>query len=217
MITEKEIIRYLGFGRNKPDDKTLELIRECSDELERAATPKHTYRRMAVFVTDDNYIIADGLKMHSANLAKNLRGCGEIIVFAATLGNATDMLMNKYNRISISRAAILQACGAAMIEDYCNACQRKIEQELATENLFVRPRFSPGYGDLSLEHQNAVLSLLNAHKTVGIHLSEGNVMIPEKSVTAIMGISNVNSRCHIEGCELCDKKDCPFRRESGGE
>ncbi len=214
MINEKEIIRYLGYGRNTPDSETMDLIRECYSELEKAAAPKHIYRRVPVEVTPDNMIIAEELKMHSAALAKNLLGCGEIILFAATLGNGTDMLMNKYSRLAISRAAILQACGAAMIEDYCNECQRNIEKTLAKEGLYVRPRFSPGYGDLSLAHQKKFLDSLNARKSIGIYLSEGDVMIPEKSVTAIMGISGENTRCHIEGCEACNKINCAFRRDS---
>ncbi|MGN0375577.1 MAG: Vitamin B12 dependent methionine synthase activation subunit [Butyrivibrio sp.] len=214
MITEKEIIRYLGFGRNIPDERTMELIHECSDMMEKAAAPRHVYRRMGINITPEDYIMAEGLNMHSRNLSKNLRGCGEIILFAATLGTAPDMLMNRYGKLSVSRAAVLQACGAAMIEDYCNQCQLNIEEQLAPEGLYLRPRFSPGYGDLSLEHQKAVLKLLNAHKTIGVYLSDGGVMIPEKSVTAIMGISRENNRCHIEGCEACDKINCDFRRES---
>ena len=213
MINEKEIIRYLGYGHNTPDEETMDLIRECYAELERVASPKHIYRRLNVEITVDNHILAAELEMHSSNLAKNLRGCEEIILFAATLGSGTDMLMNKYSRIAISKAAILQACGASMIEDYCNACQHSIGQELALEGLYLRPRFSPGYGDLSLRYQQSVLDMLNARKSIGIYLSEGDVMIPEKSVTAIMGISKDNTRCYIEGCEVCSKINCAFRRD----
>lgn len=214
MINEKEIIRYLGYGRNTPDSETMELIRECYTELEKAATPKHIYRRMQVEVTADNRILTAGIEMYSSKLSKNLRGCEEIILFAATLGSGTDMLMNKYIRLAISKAAVLQACGASMIEDYCNACQRSIEKELSAEGLYVRPRFSPGYGDLSLEHQQKLLDILNARKSIGIYLSEGNIMIPEKSVTAIMGISRNDMKCHIEGCEACNNINCAFRRDS---
>lgn len=213
MINEKEIVRYLGYGRNKPDSEMMDLIRVCYSELEKVATLKHVYKRMKVKITADNRILAAGLEMHSSSLAKNLKCCEEIILFAATLGSGTDMLMNKYSRIAISKAAIIQACGTAMIEDYCNACQRSIEEELMQEGLYVRPRFSPGYGDLSLRHQQSVLNILNARKTIGIYLSESDVMIPEKSVTAIMGISKDNIRCHINGCEACNKINCDFRRD----
>ena len=80
MINEKEIIRYLGYGRNIPDSDTMKLIRECYTELEKAALPKHIYRRMQVEVTADNRILTEGIVMYSSNLSKNLRGCEEIIL-----------------------------------------------------------------------------------------------------------------------------------------
>ena len=49
-------------------------------------------------------------------------------------------------------------------------------------------RFSPGYGDLALAHQKEVLKLLNAEKNVGITLTDTCLMVPTKSVSAIVGI-----------------------------
>ena len=67
-----------------------------------------------------------------------------------------------------------------MIEDYCNQCQKKIEEQAAAEGFYVRSRYSPGYGDLSLTYQAEFLRVLEATKKIGIVLSEGGVMIPEK-------------------------------------
>ena len=78
---------------------------------------------------------------------------------------------------------------------------------------YVRPRSSPGYGDLSLTYQAEFLRVLEATKKIGIVLSEGGVMIPEKSVTAVMGLSREQTKCHIEGCESCRNKNCAYRRQ----
>ena len=48
MITRKEVIRYLGYGQNIPDDKVMELINNCIKEVEAAAKPKNVYRRFDV-------------------------------------------------------------------------------------------------------------------------------------------------------------------------
>lgn len=212
IIDRKEALRYMGLGRNTPDERTLDMMEECIRETEKVMQPRNVHRRFSLKVDDDDNISAGGLTFHSKNLAKNLTGCGEIIFFAATLGNGVDMLMNRYNKLSIARAAVLQGVGAAAIEAYCNECQKALEEELKAERLFLRPRFSPGYGDLPLTIQKEFLDVLAAYKTVGIILSDGGVMLPEKSVTAVMGISSENSRCHIEGCEICGKKDCAYRR-----
>lgn len=187
MITQSEIIRYLGYGKNTPDEGVLKMIRKCSEELENAVVPRHTFRRMKVSSQGEQVTVGT-LSMCSKSLASNLKGCEEVIVFAASLGNAADMLMNRYLKIEVSRASVMQACAAAMIEDYCDECQRKLEMALKSEGCRLKPRFSPGYGDLSLEHQKTILGLLNANKEVGIFLTEGGMMVPEKSVTAFMGI-----------------------------
>ena len=53
----------------------------------------------------------------------------------------------------------------------------------------TKQRFSPGYGDLGLENQNVIHSLLDLGR-LGITLSSRCMLIPEKSVTAIAGIEN---------------------------
>ena len=100
------------------------------------------------------------------------------------------------------------------MEAYCDQCQRGFEEKLKEEHLFLRPRFSPGYGDLPLSIQGRFLDTIEATKRAGIYLSEGDIMLPEKSVTAIMGVSEVNSHCRIEGCEACANTTCAYRRNT---
>jgi len=53
----------------------------------------------------------------------------------------------------------------------------------------TRMRFSPGYGDLSLENQKLFFKALELEK-MGMKLTESLMMFPEKSVTAIAGVEN---------------------------
>lgn len=211
-MREREIFRYLGYGKNLPDESVLALVRHCMEEVERIAQPRHIARRFALQFLEDGSIEAAGIRMRSRGLARNLRGCDEVILFAATLGHSVDRLMERYQRLHIAKAAVLQATAAEAIESYCNQCQERIGEEAAKEGLYVRPRFSPGYGDLSLSIQPDFLRALNTQKTIGLMLSEGGVMLPEKSVTAIMGLSRERTGCSIEGCEACENKNCSFRR-----
>ena len=49
-------------------------------------------------------------------------------------------------------------------------------------------RFSPGYGDFDLKYQKDILEYLDANKKIGISLTDSLMMIPTKSITAIIGI-----------------------------
>lgn len=211
MIDRQEVIRYLGYKGHIPTQDVLDLIEVCIKEVEAAAEPKHVVRRFPARVTDSS-VAAGGLSLHSRQLARNLKDCKEVIFFAATLGIGVDRLLHKYLKLQVSKAVIIQAVASTAMEDYCNQCQCMIEVECAKEGLFVRPRFSPGYGDLALTVQSDFLQVLQAQKTVGIVLTEGDIMLPEKSVTAIMGVSPVQTGCHREGCEICGNTGCAYRR-----
>ncbi len=187
MINRAEIIRYLGYKGQVPEQEILDLIEICVQEVEAAAEPKHIMRRFPAKVSEDR-VEAAGLTMYSKSLARNLKDCKEVVFFAATLGTGVDRLLHKYLKLQVSKAVIVQATAAAAIEDYCNQCQREQEMQCAAEGLSVRPRYSPGYGDLPLAVQSDFLRILQAQKTVGIVLTEGDIMLPEKSVTAIIGL-----------------------------
>ena len=160
----------------------------------------------------DNRIDGEVFQTKSRNLSVNLKDCEKILVFAATLGVGADYLIQKYNRLEMSRAVILQAASAAMIEEYCDQVCEGLKKEYEEKGLYLRPRFSPGYGDFSLSCQSAVLDALDAGKHLGIKLTDSFLMMPSKSVTAVIGVSQKPHRCDVKGCEACGKTDCLYRR-----
>ncbi len=58
----------------------------------------------------------------------------------------------------------------------------------SSETMSLRPRFSPGYGDLPLAVQREFMTLLDCAHLIGINLNESLLMSPSKSVTAIIGM-----------------------------
>ena len=82
---------------------------------------------------------------------------------------------------------------------------------------FLTPPFSPGYGDWSLAAQDRVLDLLQAPKRIGLTLTEGGMLVPEKSITALVGISDRPEEACGQKCMRCNKTDCPFRSAPEGE
>ena len=121
----------------------------------------------------------------SATLIKNLQGCREVFVFAVTLGLGVDRLLTQLSLVSPSKHFITDALASAMAEAAADKAEEIIKGTLA-----CRPRFSPGFGDLSIELQPRILNLLNAQRLLGITTNNSLLMSPGKSVTAIMGIKN---------------------------
>ena len=202
----REAVRYLGFGRNEADERTLELIQQSFKDLEQEAGPKSICQIFDLNHTDDGRLVIGQMKIQSKSLSRNLKGCRRVV------GAGVDRLMRRISLTDMARAVILQSCAAAMLEEYCDECQKKIAAELEEEHLYLRPRFSPGYGDFDICYQEPVVRMLNCAKTIGLTLTDSFMMTPTKSVTAVIGISTQKDRCPISGCEVCTKKDCEYRR-----
>jgi cobalamin-dependent methionine synthase I len=102
------------------------------------------------------------------------------------VGAGVDRQILKYEKISPARSVIMQALGAAAIECWCDDVNAKITAEYGA----TKPRFSCGYGDLSIELQRDIFATLPLTKNLGITLSDRCFMTPTKSVTAIIGVKN---------------------------
>ncbi len=187
-ISEKEILRYAGC--TKPDESIYDLLRECIRE----ATGKFTYRvcHTALQVSIHGEMCDFGFfQVRSAKLASNISGCDIVIAFAATVGIEIDRTIAKYSRVSPSKALMFQAMGAERIESLCDCFCDDINKQYSAE---LRPRFSPGYGDLSVEVQKDIFAVLDCERKIGLTLNNSFLMSPSKSVTAFIGIENdINS------------------------
>ena len=191
-LRTKEAIRYLGYKKNTIDDQTLQLIQESFQELDLIAEKRSVYQILDVNIKNDNQLEIGTLKMQSKHLYQNLNGCSQVILFATTLGTEVDRCLRKYEIVDLPRAVVLGACAAAYLEEYCDEVQNKIMNELRGKS--HRPRFSPGYGDLSILYQEDILRLLDAHKKIGLSLTEAKMMTPSKSVTAFVGVCDTREQ-----------------------
>ena len=208
----KEAIRYLGYGRQEADAKTLELIADCFSELDKIVDKRIIYRIFDLQISENGRIIVGNMNIDSRNLTKNLKGCDQVIILGATLGIETDMLMKRYSYTDMARVVVLQACAAAILEEYLDEVQIRFAGELREQGLYLRPRFSPGYGDFSILHQRDILTMLDTAKRIGLTMTDSSMLTPTKSVTALIGLSKEDKNCHISGCEVCDNRECLYRR-----
>lgn len=208
----KEAVRYLGYGKHAADEQTLSLIKNSFAELEEAVSTRFVYRIFELQSDDAEYLQIGTLKIKSSHLARNLKDCTQAVIFCATLGTGVDMLLRRYSVTDMAQAVVMQACAAAMLEEACDSRQEELAAEFKKEGKYLRPRFSPGYGDFSIEHQADILKLLNASKEIGLFVTDGGMLAPLKSVTAVIGVSRKEAPCHVNGCERCEKTDCSYRR-----
>lgn len=185
-INRAETLRYLGYSRKDlPTEEISLLLDECESLILQAQTLKAVYGIYGISLGQP--LNLGFASVHSYDLEKNLSGCNKIVLFAATAGIGVDRLIAKYARLSPARAAVLQAMGAALIEDFCD----KIHSDFTREYGANKSRFSCGFGDLPLTLQRDIFAALEVNKNLGITLSDNCFMTPTKSVTAIIGIKDL--------------------------
>lgn len=214
MPDRNEIFRYLGYRDALPDEEVRNKTEECLALLERELEPREIHRTFPLHKEDEDTVCIETMRVHSRSLASHLRDCREVCLMAATIGLGPDRLAARASAEKImSRAVIFDAAGSALIEAWCDEVCSRIASEVSSRGLFLRPRFSPGYGDFSLSHQTDLFRILNVHKSIGTALTESLLMIPSKSVTAVIGLSDTDAGCASGGCENCARSEgCAYSR-----
>lgn len=202
MDIKKEALRYLGY-KGEPDETTKRLLGRAVSELKARTAPKYIYKVMSK--ADCPIITGNDIDEHTA-------GCHSVILFAATLGTQADRLISTAQITDMAYAVILDAVASAMTEEYCDSCEEEIKAAVSGH---FTPRFSPGYGDFPITLQRDMIRITEADKKIGLNTTESYMIIPVKSVTAVIGVSD-KTTAGKRGCESCNMKDsCSFRKENG--
>ena len=181
---EKEILRYAMLPSFAPKPEELPL-QECLKAAKGAAQCRAVWRRYPL-VRDGDTLDLGFAKTDSRDLKQHLEGCDEILLFACTAGAETDRWIARAKLLSPAKGLLMHAIGAQQVEGGCDRLCASLADQFPDRQL--TDRFSPGYGDLTLEMQRDVMTALDCGRTVGITLTDSLLMTPSKSVTAIIGM-----------------------------
>jgi hypothetical protein len=207
-ISGKEVLRYLGYGGVTANERVSSLTDELIDLFSENAVPKNVYGVWDCQI-DSSSLSLGGMSVESKNLAKHLTDCNRAVLLAATLGTQADTLIRMLTVQDMEKAVIAQAVCAAMIEAYCDSIESGILQKPEFDGFYFTSRFSPGYGDFNITHQKDILRVLNCSR-IGVSMTDGYMLTPTKSVTAVIGFSREKKRTAGK-CEYCAEKNCKAR------
>ena len=202
-----EAVRYMG--ARKGDREAAILADTAYLKLRNEVQARSVYRVLDCNV-DEGGVLLGGEYFKSAKLAAHIKGCTRAVLLAATLGAKADIMLRRMAVANIAEGAAGQAVCTALIETYCDETEAKISAEYG--GLHFRPRFSPGYADWELTDQPRLLKMLDAQKRIGLTVTEGGMLAPVKSVTAIIGITNEceNKASNCKNCE--NNANCIYKK-----
>ncbi len=208
-IRRSEVLRYLGFGAMSPEESFLKRIDALENTLRQTMHPRFLYRLLPLTEDADGTPCIDGLRLSGKDIHAHLHGCTQVILLAATLSAETDRLLARVQIQDMADALIADAIANAAIESVCDNAEQQIAAQLPEK--YLTWRFSPGYGDFPLEMQQQLLCLLDAPRKIGLTATDCAILIPKKSVTALIGISSAPVPKQRRGCAVCTMREsCPY-------
>jgi len=117
-----------------------------------------------------------------------LKNSFAVIFMAVTLGlKLEEKMQQEMESANHERALVYDVAGSETVESIAQSLYRYLEIQARQSKKELTRRFSPGYGDFSLDFQSDFNEELDLPR-LGIRLDLNNLLSPQKSITAIMGV-----------------------------
>ena len=186
------IYRRLGYKRGitKVDERKREEIGRYIEYAASLISLKGAGLRVPLKRVDPPLIVPKtGADIRSVRLAGLLNGCKEALFIGATAGSAVmDAILGDTEGGDMTRGVVIDAVASEMTDAALDWIMGFFNRLLARENArLTRGRFSAGYGDFLLENQKMMYDMLELNR-IGVTINENFILMPEKSVTAVVGI-----------------------------
>lgn len=205
-IPIRSILHFLGCRGSSVNLEWMNELLEWSEQIRKQLQPRVILRRFSII--ENGKLEGTIFTPKGKDVSALLTDCQEAVLMAATLGIESERILL---RASAPRLAFLQdAILSAAIETVCDQAEDQFRTQM--KGLYVTDRFSPGYGDMPLEQSREICQVLSADRMIGLSVTASGIMIPRKSVTAILGMSNKPVRHRKKECHNC-KADCSLREE----
>ena len=203
-----EALRYLGI-RSDPENTIRRQMTLLANEISAQIKPRFLWRMMPLTRRVDGTLLGDIL-LTGQSAERMLHSCQRCAVLTCTLGIEFDTLVRRMQVRDMSRAVMLDALGSAYVEAACDEAEEEIRSRCP--GMYLTDRFSPGYGDLPLALQPQLLDLCGGQR-LGVTVTPSFLMIPQKSVTALIGVSDSPQMARIRGCAHCSmNQSCTLRK-----
>jgi len=178
-VKAEDVIQKMG-GGNLPnlEQRVAEAVQESLMLLK----PQGIYKNFEI-KSVGGIVEAQGLTINSKNVAELLKNSSQLSLFLVTIGPETEQRAQSSDALD---ALIFDTIGSIGVEAAANSINKIITDEAKTKGFKTTTRYSIGYGDWNISQQKDILQILGG-KNLGVSLTESFIMVPQKSITAILG------------------------------
>lgn len=214
-IEAAEVRRYAGL-RNAQNFDERNISEACEEALIFLET-RGIWKIYDYDCENKTVLSEPKFKIVGNSIVKHLNGCEKVVCMAVTVGEKIEReVTKKFQAGEYVSSILLDAAATAAVEQAADSLEKTIALKTAKESFKMRWRYSPGYGDWDLNQQKSFFEIIGAEE-IGMSLSAAMMLIPRKSVTAIIGLEKIISGEKVSAhkknsCQTCAKKDCPARK-----
>lgn len=215
-IDPKETRRYAGLIRAKNFDE-----KKIVDVCDEAVLMLDVHGVWKIYDYDaKNFFVQSTppFQLKGNSITRHLSPCEKVVCIAVTVGEEIENeVTRRFGVDKYVESILLDAAATAAVEQAADALESAIAPQLAKDGYKMLTRFSPGYGDWALDNQKNFFEITGA-KEIGMSLSSAMMLIPRKSITAIIGlkknksdaVSSPDKICST--CEGCTQKNCTAKK-----
>ena len=215
------MLHYLGYHGQDIEPELAARIDRVVTDLERSVTPRGVRQ---VFPVDASGLDADGepcirlagttVELRGRDIYRHLKDTRLCALLACTLGMESERTLRMLGSQHPLESAVFDAACSAYVEAAVEEMDTAAKRDAAALGLTGNWRFSCGYGDCPLDAQPAIVATLNATRLIGLTVTPTNLLLPSKSVTAMIGLFDgpVHDADSRPTCSVCRMRaHCAFR------
>lgn len=214
-LNRQEALRYLGYSGGTADRQMEQLLSRCEKKLLLAAVPRFLYQVFRIRPTNAGIQVeGTNLCLPGRSIAAHLAGCDCAVLMAATVSESVDRLLRVAQLEDMAEAVVLDSLAGVAVEQVCDQTEARIRRRFPDR--YQTFRFGLGYGDLPVTLQADFLKVLDAPRKIGLNVDSSSMLVPVKSVTAVIGLSGHPLDKSVRGCWSCNLRErCQFREKGG--
>ena len=216
-LKTREVLRRQGMGggaKVRPEIKIL--IRELLASVKKAHLLESAiaYEIYSITELSQRQVSLEGKPGIRASLLSSLLPqAKELAVAVCTIGPRLEKQVTDYtSQGELLRGTLLDGIGSAAVDLLTEKVCKFIAGEASSRGYETSSPINPGMPGLPITEQWQLFKLVPAGE-IGVSLTASGIMVPQKSVSMVMGIgpqmakwtrAEVCARCHL-------KKTCPYR------
>lgn len=209
-IDKAEVKRYAGLKH--AEDFPERYVDDACRQVQLLAEPKGIYQAYDYDPATHTILSNPPFLLEGSSIIKHLEKSSKVYVLAATVGEAVEeQCSNLFKEGNYTVGLLVDAAATTAVEQIADQINELLNRQAKKDGYQPTWRFSPGYGNWSIEVQSKLAAIIRASE-IGLSVTETSTLFPRKSVTAVIGLMPENGCIETqEGCSSCGKTDCSSR------